>query len=188
MSETRVLSLHQPWASLIAEGLKYIETRPWPFPEKLLGCTLYIHATQWVPWSKKTVDAGKRAAWMAHVMPKAMTDVMRANGIEYPLLWASKLPRGAVVAKCVPTASLPMLDIRASREALGRKQSHLWVDDWHLSIYRAVSQDWRDVESQRVFGDFAPGRHGFILSMVEPMEPIPLRGHQGLFRPPEGLR
>ena len=54
----KAISLHQPWASWIAQGLKTIETRTWPtkhrgdllivsskkpeFPGLPLGCALYI--------------------------------------------------------------------------------------------------------------------------------------------------
>lgn len=41
---TRALTLHQPWASLIAEGLKTEETRGWPPPPNIIGTRIAIHA------------------------------------------------------------------------------------------------------------------------------------------------
>ena len=38
------ITLHQPWASLIALGIKTVETRSWLAPERLLGQTVAIHA------------------------------------------------------------------------------------------------------------------------------------------------
>ena len=38
------LTLHQPWASLIADGRKTIETRSWPPPRGLIGDRIAIHA------------------------------------------------------------------------------------------------------------------------------------------------
>ncbi len=38
------ITLHQPWASLITLGVKTVETRSWPAPERLLGQTIAIHA------------------------------------------------------------------------------------------------------------------------------------------------
>ena len=38
------ITLHQPWASLIALGIKTVETRSWPAPARLVGRTIAIHA------------------------------------------------------------------------------------------------------------------------------------------------
>ncbi|MCY4560236.1 MAG: ASCH domain-containing protein [Chloroflexi bacterium] len=38
------ITLHQPWASLIALGLKTVETRSWPAPARLVGQTVAVHA------------------------------------------------------------------------------------------------------------------------------------------------
>ena len=40
----KALTLHQPWASLIAGGRKTIETRPWAPPCGLVGERFAIHA------------------------------------------------------------------------------------------------------------------------------------------------
>ena len=40
----RALTLHQPWASLIADGRKTVETRSWAPPVALLGERIAIHA------------------------------------------------------------------------------------------------------------------------------------------------
>lgn len=44
----KALSLWQPWASLIADGRKRIETRSWRPPEWLVGQWVAIHATKFV--------------------------------------------------------------------------------------------------------------------------------------------
>ena len=38
------ITLHQPWASLIALGVKTVETRSWPAPAHLVGQTIAVHA------------------------------------------------------------------------------------------------------------------------------------------------
>ena len=38
------ITLHQPWATLIALGVKNVATRSWPAPEWLLGQTFAVHA------------------------------------------------------------------------------------------------------------------------------------------------
>ena len=38
------VTLHLPWATLIALGVKSVETRSWPAPARLLGQVIAIHA------------------------------------------------------------------------------------------------------------------------------------------------
>ena len=38
------ITLHQPWATLIALGVKNVETKSWPVPERVLGQTITIRA------------------------------------------------------------------------------------------------------------------------------------------------
>ena len=40
------ITRHQPWESLIAPGIKTVETRPWPAAARLVGLTIAIHAGQ----------------------------------------------------------------------------------------------------------------------------------------------
>lgn len=42
----KVISIWQPWASLIVHGLKFFETRTWAAPKSLIGQTLGIAATK----------------------------------------------------------------------------------------------------------------------------------------------
>ena len=79
----KALSLHQPWASLIAVGAKRVETRDWMPPQRLLGERLAIHAT------KQTVvfpDTPKYAEFNRAVARWLGPD------------WTDAVPRGAVVA------------------------------------------------------------------------------------------
>ncbi len=41
----KVLSIKQPWASLIARGIKTIENRTWKCPDKYIGQRILIHAS-----------------------------------------------------------------------------------------------------------------------------------------------
>ena len=42
----KVLSIWQPWASLIVHGHKSIETRGWPAPRSIIGTTIGIASTK----------------------------------------------------------------------------------------------------------------------------------------------
>ena len=75
----RALTLHQPWATLIALGIKTIETRSWPPPRNLIGQTIAIHA-------------GRRL--QPNPGPQIETILRRTYGDH----WRRLLPAGAVVA------------------------------------------------------------------------------------------
>ena len=42
----RALTLTQPWAGLVASGVKLIENRPWKPPTKMMGERFAIHASR----------------------------------------------------------------------------------------------------------------------------------------------
>ena len=77
----RAITLYQPWASLIAHGVKKVETRSWPPPRVALGRLLAIHA-------------GKRIAPPGALHPD--TEAAIAN--LYGERWRRQVPTGAVLA------------------------------------------------------------------------------------------
>lgn len=79
-----VLSIWQPWASLIAAGIKTIETRTEPPPEELLGTRIAIHASN--KTSKEHVYR-----WIHKQYPEAMDQVL--GGGDY-----DSLPKSCVLA------------------------------------------------------------------------------------------
>jgi hypothetical protein len=44
-----------------------------------------------------------------------------------------------------------------------------------------------DITNQRFLGDFTPGRFAWILDNVRPIDPVPMKGAQGLRDLPEGV-
>ena len=79
--KVNALTLHQPWASLIAHGVKTIETRSWSPPRSAIGRLLAIHA-------------GKQVA-----RPESLhADTLAAIVELYGESWRTEIPRGAVVA------------------------------------------------------------------------------------------
>jgi hypothetical protein len=42
---SEVITIKQPWASLIVHGIKDIENRTWPCPDKYIGQRVLIHAS-----------------------------------------------------------------------------------------------------------------------------------------------
>ena len=79
----KALTLHQPWASLIAYGVKAIETRSWAPPKALLGERIAIHA-------------GRRVA-RAGLSSRVWYAVEGLYGSE----WWNAIPTSAVVCTAV---------------------------------------------------------------------------------------
>ena len=77
----KALTLHQPWASLIAHGVKSIETRSWAPPQSLVGQRIAIHA-------------GKNVVGPQHLNRNTRQAITRLFGEE----WKKDIPRGSVVA------------------------------------------------------------------------------------------
>ena len=117
----KALTLWQPWASLIACGIKHHETRSWRAPEWLIGKTVAIHA-------------GKT------MMPDPGADLAAILKREFGAEWAFDLPRSAVVATatlegCYPTAERSQIstpeDLLCGDWYPGR-----WA--WHLTNVRML--------------------------------------------------
>src|SRR5688572_29785081 len=86
----KVLSLTQPWATLVAIGAKQIETRSW-----------------------KTAHRGPLAIHAAKGFPKAAKEICRQQPFNQALLdagfmWFDQLPVGCIVAVC------HLVDVRAT--------------------------------------------------------------------------
>lgn len=194
----KFLTIRQPWASLIAVGAKTIETRGWSTTYR---GPLAIHAGKakpehlsWVgKWSMHTryLDPGDEAQM------RRMVGVGQMGGgagiVSVPL------PLGAVVAVCDLVDVVPIVPEKglttAERSETGGK---IAVSDpatcpIGLSYTRFV---WKNTSSGRglysdidataklrgqiPFGDFTPGRFAWLLDNVRPIDPVPMKGAQGL--------
>lgn len=105
----KAITLHQPWATLIAKGIKTTETRSWAPPQELVGERIAIHA-------------GRTVSEIGLVGPD------RA-----PLMWDSrKLPRGAVVATAILTDFGQVTHRTPDGEQVYLSHNHGWVntDPW----------------------------------------------------------
>lgn len=94
-----VLSLWQPWASLIMAGVKVHETRSWPPPGWLLGRRLAIHATATSP--QKAISEELHALCRWHL------------GRNY---WR-ELPRGAVLGTVLVGRGVRTHDAKPASDA-----------------------------------------------------------------------
>lgn len=163
----KVLTLHQPYASLIAIGAKTIETRSWP--TKYRG-PLAIHAGK--EWSGNLADPGVLGCHF---------------GIDTFYLSKRDMPLGAIVATCELVDCAPIVEWGADPQC-----NHITVGadgalrSWEF-VVGSMPLAWRkqgrfDVTDQAPYGDFTPGRWAWLLDNIRPLaEPVPSRGRQGLW-------
>ncbi len=197
----KALSLWQPWASLIALGVKTIETRSWATNYR---GPLAIHAglrrpeMMHLPPLRGRDEAHNRTTWLvcdtitdpAHQRPHR-TDIpdrvpkrsqsptlFFPHDGTYPLSSTGfpptlVLPLGAVVATC----TLVECELIGDADTLRNVRR----DPDGLYLYDGPSHR-KNISDQDPFGDFRHGRWAWLLADIEPLaEPVPVRGHQGLW-------
>lgn len=81
----KAISIKQPWASLIAHGIKDIENRTWKCPQKYIGQRVLIHA------SKISIKE--------FFIPKKFF----INSNVCSILESNELPKGAIIGSVVIT-------------------------------------------------------------------------------------
>ncbi|MGH9649939.1 MAG: hypothetical protein ACRD3I_05655, partial [Terriglobales bacterium] len=90
----KALTMWQPWASLIAAGLKDVENRPWAPPGKYIGQRIALHAglkyeaVQWAALLENASKDAKRVCAEAKLVKGAIIATAVIAGYadkEYPL-------------------------------------------------------------------------------------------------------
>lgn len=140
----KAITIHQPWATLIALGEKRFETRGWA--TKYRG-PIAIHAA-------KKVDK-------AVCQKEPFRSVLANHGYT-----ADNLPTGAVVA----TANLKEC-LRIVTPGTGQVAAYRDADDAMIPIDG----------HEKIFGWFDRGRFAWQMTDVKEINPVPVKGHQGLW-------
>lgn len=176
----RCMTLWQPWASLVAEGIKTVETRgrahPW---RRAVGERIAIHAA--ARWPKCPACNGR-----AMIADGQFCGDCDGSGHHYLVAEvANEMPLGALLATCVLLDVVPIL---AGTDALAAEEPRPCVVDWRstLTYYGEPNLgEGVEIDAQRPFGDFTPGRYALILDNLFPLpNPIPAKGKQGLWKTP----
>ena len=198
----KFLTIRQPWASLIAVGAKTIETRP--FSTTYRG-PLAIHAGKAEPVAGAAGypfhDGLGDLMWMLE-RPWTEEEQVAQGLLADGDLCGFRLPLGAVVAVCdlidvVPIVSWLPLDgppawaahmIPTSGSGADRM---LLVRDAHIAaevlrVDGPLPADI-DVTGQLPFGDFTPGRFAWLFGNVRLIDPVPMKGAQGLRDLPDDI-
>lgn len=185
----RAITLWQPWASLMAEGIKTIETRgrahPW---RSAIGETIAIHAAVRAP--DHGLELGR---WLTTRRP----DVTLPDGQEFPGRWLTAdldskdtiipLVFGAVLATGRLADVVPIVDDGTARNCIDRRAGGerltLRRDDETIGIPEEII----DVSAELPYGTFEPGRWALLFeNVVKLNEPCSAVGHQGLWTVPPG--
>lgn len=163
----RVLTLTQPWATLVAIGAKRIETRSWATHYR---GPLLIHAA-----SGLGAVGGEKGLWEL-----CNTEPFRA------VLWNAGIrkspgrdfPRGQVVVACELLDCVPTQHPGVANEP-GKP--------WFTAARKGVGQHYYKVpppldSNEFAFGDYSAGRYAWLLADVLALpEPIPAKGALGLW-------
>ena len=163
----KAISLHQPWASLLAAGIKPHETRSWCPPARLIG-------------ERIAIAAAKRPPQPAEFSPELIAVIAQAGGLRQLIRRQPGagvgfdsddcLPLGAVIAT-VRLAGWLRID---GNDGWGR------VSGWlHRADGRAPS---RESVAIHPTGDYSPGRYVWLVDQIRVLsEPVPVRGWQGFW-------
>lgn len=150
-TESKVISLWQPWAMLLALGEKKFETRHWQLPARFIGQTIYIHAaTRWTAEEKeycKILDF--REAFRRH--PEIVGyEVEDQIGVTYRKVYLggdnfATLPFGCLVGTvkltaCVRTEDLTGREVSAKELAFGNYEPgrFAWIGEEHQVLPRFI--------------------------------------------------
>lgn len=149
----KVITLTQPWATLVAIGAKKIETRSWATNYRGL---LAIHAAKGL--GSVVGKEGLRLLCREEPFRTALEPLIGTD--------VSLLPLGAIIAVT------ELVDCRPTR-----------IDCGLAFYQRAKTGIWWQVSSQeRAFGDYSDGRYAWLLCNVQRLkEPIGARGALGLW-------
>lgn len=191
----RALTIRQPLASLIALGVKTIETRGYGTPCR---GPLVIHAGKAKPtdldvgdWQVNPDGAG---GWSVRHWPTAKKAGPGQNILAtlFPAQLGKEygyhvLPLGAVVAVVDLVDVVPIVDDWPLDTVAYVRREQRNVAEWWL--YNDETGRCADVTGQEPYGDFTPGRYAWLLDNVRVIDPpIPAKGKLGPWRPDPDLR
>ena len=152
----KALSIMQPWATLIAQGAKRIETRGWATSYR---GPLAIHASKGLPgW---VVDIVRSEPQFANALGNLLDPRGKVLG---------DLPRGCIIAIC-QLVSVKFIGANA--------------DGWSWTGPDGHQFSYQLTDRERALGDYTPGRYAWLLADMRPLDaPVPARGALGLWEAP----
>lgn len=169
----KVLTLTQPYATLISLGAKTIETRSWATSYR---GPLAIHAA--AGYGKGGAKAHKALCGtepfcsVLNAACEAHYDALdKSRGVLRAMAESPFMPMGAIVATC---------------ELLGCELiGYDWPDNQQIAYTGRWGRAYHGhklTPQERAFGDYTPGRFAWLLGNIKALpEPIPCKGKLGLW-------
>lgn len=204
----KAIVLHQPWATLVAIGVKEWETRPSPpngtmRPDGVRG----LPGLPIEPGERIAIVAGARKPpegmevgdycverWRDEPAEPCMAGPYRPALGYRPMF---RLPLGAVVCTAVVAEALPMVgdydDVSSAYEGPAAVEvvpggSLIQYPAWDGVLYDEDGDPHEtdgarcvDISDQLPYGDWTLGRWAWRLTDVQSCDPIPVKGRQGVF-------
>lgn len=177
----KAITIWQPWASLIALGVKTIETRSWSTdyrgplaihaaatPAGILGLPGDCEGNQEGQWAYGYLG-DYQASYCRQTGPEGRrgdTELMFVGDLP----WGRRLPQPAGAQ----ALSMPMGAVVATCRLVKVFQAQLLAQ---------LDTAWRwDVDANRPYGDFSAGRYAWLLADIKPVEPpMPAAGQRRLW-------
>lgn len=177
------ISLWQPWASLIACGVKPFETRDWAPPAELIGQTIAIHAAKKVDRDAarfaEDIMFGQHRPGGADLAEKIKRTFSRAGNYRLTRFGHTDLPIGCIVCTVRLAAAY-----RLGAEEMPAGILSARVAECRPTVGLATAVASIPVDS---FGDYSPGRWAWRLADPQPINPpAPVTGQRGFFHLPQG--
>lgn len=159
------ITIHQPWASLIAIGAKPYETRAYPPPRKLIGQRIAVHAAlRYAGEMYETLYLEHQ-----HDALDAICEALNAAELD-DCNWGG-LPHGAVICTAI---------LDGAYQCGEPSTAYHGVDCWTVRQCFYGSRSINSNIPRDHFGDYSPGRWAWRLTDVVALPtPIPARGKQG---------
>jgi hypothetical protein len=172
----KVISLWQPYASLIACGEKPFETRHWAPPRNLIGQTIAIHAAKKI--DKDATEFVEDLMYGQYDNHGGLAERIEATWGDCPddlmgIFGHALMPIGCVVATAKLDAAFQLGEREDGTAAPAVKVVRRMISRPVPDCFTVPYDD---------FGDYAPGRWAWLLRDVKPMRPpIAMKGAQGFF-------
>ena len=158
--EYRVLTLWEPWATLVVHGIKKIETRLKPTSWTVEKGTYLIHTAK-----KWTMDQEKICTYNKYFRDE-LNKILPIIQIGHPY-WKHYFEFGHIIGS---------VEVKECHEIFidPLKDSYLHILNKTVAFY--------PTDTEIAFGDYTPGRYAWILQNPRILEtPIPYKGQQGFY-------
>lgn len=163
------ITIHQPWASLVAGGAKPYETRDYPPPAKYIGQRIAIHAGKNIDELVSIQDYLRASLRAEHPDTETEAIITALKGAGYARL--TELPLGSVVATAVLDGAY-----QCGEPSTAYGGRPCWTVRQRFGASRSINSN---VPVDH-FGNYTPGRWAWRMADVQPLPtPIPARGKQG---------